>query len=123
LTDLTLRHGTTRSSPERIIDQSFELTDTAAIVRDVARAHRMSAAPVLDKLQTARRYVVVQHRRDASVWFAATREDAITWAQWAPEAKWEALWAVWQIHHGGYDLVPAPWADPSASAWHVWQVP
>jgi hypothetical protein len=27
----------------------------------------------------------------------------------------------WQIHHGGYDLVPAPWADPNASAWHVWQ--
>lgn len=67
-TDLTLWHGTTRSAAaERITERGFEPTDTVAIVRDVARAHRMSAAPVLDMLKTARRYVHVQHRRDASV--------------------------------------------------------
>lgn len=58
-TDLTLWHGTTRSAAERITERGFEPTDTAAIVRDVARAHRMSAAPVLDMLKTAHRYVDV----------------------------------------------------------------
>lgn len=118
---LKLWHGTTMSSAERIRERGFEPADTAAIVRDAARAHRMPAAPVLDMLAVTGRYVAVQDNRDASVWFATTSQDAVTWAQRAPEARWEALWAVWQIQHGGFDTVPAPWADPVASAWHLWQ--
>jgi hypothetical protein len=121
LTGLILWHGTTRSAAERIAEQGFEATNTAAIVRDAARAHGMPAAPVLAALKMAGRFVVVQEGRDASVWFAATSQDAVTWAQRAPEARWEALWAVWQIHHGGFDVDPAPWVDPRAAAWHLWQ--
>jgi hypothetical protein len=54
-------------------------------------------------------------------WFATSKNDAARWAQRAPEARCEALWAVWWLNNGGAELVPHPWLRPDASAWHARQ--
>ena len=121
LRSVTLWHGTTKSAAERIVDQGFDPVDTAAIVGAVARDHGLAETDLLMTLKAAGRFVAVQDRRDDAVWFATSRANANKWAQRAPEVRWEALWAVWWLNHGGFELLPYPWLDLEASGWHAHQ--
>jgi hypothetical protein len=121
LRSVTLWHGTTKSAAERIVDQGFVPVGTAAIVGAIARDHGLAGADLLTTLRTAGRFVAIQDRRDDAVWFATSRAKANRWAQRAPEVRWEALWAVWWLNHGGYELIPCPWLDLDASGWHARQ--
>jgi hypothetical protein len=117
----TLWHGTTKSAAERIAHQGFEPADIADIVGAVANDHGLAVEAVLDMMHAAGRFVVIQDRRNDATWFATSKDKAATWAQRAPEARWEALWAVWWLTHSGPELVPYPWLDPDAAGWHARQ--
>lgn len=118
---MTLWHGTTESAAKRIADGGFERMDTVRIVSEVAVEHGLDPADVLSVLRTAGRFVVIQQGRDDAVWFATSKDKADRWAQRAPEARWEALWAAWWLQNGGYEQAPSPWMRSDAAAWHARQ--
>lgn len=95
--------------------------DTAAIVDAIAGDHGLAGADLLVMLRAASRFAVIQDSRDGAVWFATSHANANKWAHRAPEVRWEALWAVWWLNHGGYEVMPYPWLDLDASGWHARQ--
>jgi hypothetical protein len=115
---LTVWHGTTRSAAERIARVGFARMETTRMMEDVAREHGVSATGLREVLQEAGRFVLIQVGRDNAAWFASSKEDAASWAHRAPEARWEALWGVWWLTHGGMEANPRPWTDPKAAGWH-----
>jgi hypothetical protein len=118
---VTLWHGTTKSAAERIVDRGFEPISVSAMVGEVAQEHGVAESDLFETLKVANRFAAIQHRRDDAMWFATSRIKAINWAQRAPEARWEALWAVWWLTHGGYHHDPSPWLNVDASGWHARQ--
>ena len=94
-------HGTTESAAEQIPDRGFERRSIASIVGAVATEHGLAEGDLFAMLKTAGRFAVIQHRSDDSVWFARSNVRAVDWAQRAPERRYEALWAVWWLTHGG----------------------
>lgn len=116
---VTLWHGTTVSAAKLIAAEGFARADTVSVVKATAVGCGVDPAGLLTTLQAAHRFVLIQDRRDDAVWFATSKKAADKWAQRAPEARWEALWGVWWLTHGGYDASPTPWGDTSAAAWHA----
>jgi hypothetical protein len=121
LRTVTLWHGTTKSAAERIVDRGFEPMSMSAIVGGVALEHGLIESDLFETLKAAGRYAAHQPDRDDGVWFATSRVKVINWAQRATEARWEALWAVWWLTHGGYEQDPSPWLNADASGWHARQ--
>ncbi|HEX3426793.1 MAG TPA: hypothetical protein VHT30_11715 [Acidimicrobiales bacterium] len=115
---VNLWHGTTVAAAQGIEREGFRAVDTQDIVATVAYEHGVDPSTLLQQLTDMGRFVVGQQRRDDSAWFAASEEKAMRWAQRSPEARWEALWAVWCLKHRAME----PWADPRASAWHLMQM-
>jgi hypothetical protein len=116
---VTLWHGTTESAAKLIATEGFSRADTISLIEQTAVDCSVDPAGTLAELRDAYRFVMIQDRRDDAVWFATDKLRADRWAQRAPEARWEALWGVWWLTHGGYDAMPAPWADAAAAAWHA----
>lgn len=115
-----LWHGATASRAEQIATEGFHKPDGTAMVVSVAREFSVDDEVVLRWLEDRGRFISIQERRDDSAWFAATHGAAVRWAQRAPEARWEALWAVWCIREDRPDEW-CPWNDPKAAAWHLRQ--
>ncbi len=88
------------------------------MIGEVACEHAVSVTELLEVLRAAGRFVVIQDGRDNAAWFAASKDRAAAWAQRAPEVRWEALWGVWWLTHGGMEANPVPWTDPVAAGWH-----
>lgn len=118
---VTLWHGTTESAAKQIAVNGFKPADTTALVTLTAAECGADPAGTIAALRAVGRFVMIQDGRDNAVWFAGDRERAARWAQRAPEARWEALWGVWWLTHGGIEAMPAPWGDPAAAAWHAEQ--
>jgi hypothetical protein len=66
------------------------------------------------------RFVAIQEVRSALTWVATDRVAAERWAARAPEAQWEAFWAVWWLTRDRNDMTP--WRTPSAAGWHAQQL-
>ena len=95
---VTLFHGTTRSAAQRIQEEGWRNIDIRSAVEDVADRYEVERSAIWRDLEKWSRFVTHQGRQ-GWVSFAATFERASRWAQRAPEAKWEALWAVWRVQH------------------------
>lgn len=115
-----LWHGTTAARAEQIVTEGFHRADSTALLADVASQFDLDVTLVFEWLTEHERFVAVQDQRDDSAWFAATFRAAVRWAQRAPEACWEALWAIWCIREARADDW-SPWNDPKAAAWHLRQ--
>lgn len=119
---VTLWHGTTVSAAERITTDAFCTLDVAEVIDATAEEFGVGSAEVLDTLRRMRRFAVIQDERNRSAWFAVTPEKAARWAQRAPEARWEALWAIWVIRSGTDPTSAIPWTDTLAAGWHERQL-
>lgn len=119
---VTLWHGTTASAAERLVADGFKAVDAREIVATTAAEFGADCTQVLDTLCLMHRFVVGQDERNRSAWFAATPNKAARWAQRAPEARWEALWAVRVIRCGSDPRSATPWNDTSSAGWHARQL-
>lgn len=99
MTPIDLFHGTTLEAAERILEVGWWPQDVLGVVKRVAAECGASLANILADLEGHGRFV--QHAdRGTYASFTPDRVKAEhSWAQRAPEAQWEALWAVWRVHH------------------------
>jgi hypothetical protein len=96
---LTLYHGTTLAAATAIMAEGWRPVDVDAIVDAVAIEHGMDPADVRAELRSLNRYATSEGR-GAWASFSSDRELTIhSWAQRAPEAKWDTLWSVWRLRH------------------------
>jgi len=118
-----LYHGTTDGAADCIQTEGWTHVDVAAMVEEVAVHHGESSDEVWRWLRRWARFATFEGRGD-SAWFCGSRTSAQGWAERAPEARWEALWAIWSIRNG-VELNPyepdaqGPWNLPAAAAWHT----
>lgn len=95
---VTLFHGTTKSAADRIESDGWRTLDPRELVERTAAVHAEVPQRVWADLERWSRFVT--HRgRTGWVSFASTYDRAARWAQRAPEAKWEALWAIWRLRN------------------------
>jgi hypothetical protein len=96
---LTLYHGTTLAGAQSILEEGWRPIDVDAMVDGVAVEHGIDPAEVRGELRALSRYATSEGR-GAWASFSPDREKTIhSWAQRAPEAKWDALWSVWRLRH------------------------
>jgi hypothetical protein len=99
-----------------IVRDGWQPTDVIDTVADVATAHDLDPEDVIEDLEKYYRFTLHAGRGTTS--FAPNRRDAEhAWAQRAPEAKYESLWAVYRIKHMRLD---DPWYWNTDVAGHAW---
>lgn len=91
-------HGTRVSMAERIMRDGFAPLPVSELIEAVAVAHDVTVDALMADLQTYNRFAVVDPRTD-TVFTTGNPVKAGSWADRAPEATWEALWAVYRIRH------------------------
>lgn len=98
---ISLYHGTTRFSADRILEEGWTVQDPLVPIASVAREYQRDPEEILDVLESLERFATGEGRgRWAS--FALNKKKAIhSWAQRAPELRWEALCCVWHLDHPG----------------------
>ena len=115
---IRLWHGTTLSASLGIVADGWERQDSRSLVAALANEHGVDANAVWSILAERGRFIAVTEERDNLAWFTGTPEAAAQYAGRAPEARWEALWAIWIAKHAITDAWFAPWNDPEAASWH-----
>jgi hypothetical protein len=114
---VVLHHGTTMRAASSIIREGWKPTEVMDTVARVATAHELTLDEVIQDLEKYHRYAP-REGRGTTVSFAPNRGDAEhAWAQRAPEAEWETLWAVYRIKHMTLD---DPWDWNTDVAGHTW---
>jgi hypothetical protein len=96
---VTLFHGTTAEAATAIAVQGLLSVSPAITIRSVAAEYDVEELDIHRVLRVLNQFVAVQDDRDKYVWLSATPEKAASWAQRAPESRWEALRAVWFLIH------------------------
>jgi hypothetical protein len=97
-------HGTRTSMAKRIVADGFSPLTVTAQIEMAAAGHGLSTPAMMADLQSFNRFAVVDPRPD-TVFVTGNEVKAGSWADRAPEATWEALWAVYRIRnpHLGWD--------------------
>ncbi|OBY33196.1 hypothetical protein [Mycolicibacter kumamotonensis] len=91
-------HGTRVSMAERIIAEGFAPLPVAEQIEAVAETYDVPAKSLLVDLREYGRFAVLDPRPD-TVFVTRHPVKAGSWADRAPEATWEALWAVYRIRN------------------------
>lgn len=91
-------HGTRVSMAERIMRDGFAPRLVSEQIEAVAAAHDVSVDALIADLKAYHRFAIADPRPD-TVFLTGHPVKAGSWADRAPEATWEALWAVYRIHH------------------------
>lgn len=114
--EVTVFHGTTWSAAQRITRGGFEPRSVSALVAEVSAETGVDPDAIAEDLTAYSRFAVIDPARSDTVSLATDRPLAPSWAQRAPEARWEALWAVYRIAHPelGYD-----WNTSDEGHWWV----
>ncbi len=100
-----------------IVREGWKPVNVMDTVARVATAHELCPADVIQDLEMHKRFVFGAGR-GRTVSFAPNRGDAEpAWAQSAPEAEWESLWAVYRIKHITLD---DRWLWNTDVAGHTW---
>lgn len=94
----TVFHGTRVSTAERIMRDGFAPVPVSELIEKVADAHEVTVDALMTDLREYGRFAVVDPRPD-TVFTTGNPVKAGSWADRAPEATWEALWAVYRIRH------------------------
>jgi hypothetical protein len=114
---VVLHRGTTMRAASSIIREGWKPVDVMDNVARVAAAHELSLADVIQNLEKYVRYAQGEGRGTTAS-FAPNRGDAEhAWAQRAPEAEWDSLWAVYRIE---YMTLDDPWYWNTDVAGHAW---
>lgn len=94
---IALFHGTTWTRAQRILEEGWQPQDVFGIVEDVAAQFGSEASLLLEDMRRYGGHLTSESGRGGHVSFTASRPNAFwTWSQIAPEARREALWAVWR---------------------------
>lgn len=118
---LLLHHGTTLRAANRIVDAGWQTLDVQGLIDRIASEHRVAGASVRELLTQWGRFAVIADGRGTNASFAPSAQKvAHRWAQRAPEAEWEILWAVYHLLHPDTDAELNGWdSDVAGRAW-VW---
>jgi hypothetical protein len=121
---IKLYHGTTWTRAMRIVEEGWQPQDVHGIVKDVATQFGTEASALLQDIRTYGGYMVADQGRGGHVSFTGSRPNATwTWAQIAPEARREALWAVWRTLHAPDEESRVSWSnDPQGRQWVLEQL-
>jgi hypothetical protein len=118
---LVLHHGTTLHAARRIVDVGWQALDVPALIDRLAHAYGVDSAAVREVLTQWGRFAVVAGGRGGNASFAPdAAKVAHRWAQRAPEAEWEALWAVYHLLHPSSDAEEKGWDSDLAGRTWVW---
>lgn len=116
-----LHHGTTLHAARRIVDVGWQALDVPALIDRLAYAHEVDSAAVRDVLTQWGRFAVVADGRGGNASFTPNAAKvAHSWAQRAPEAVWEALWAVYHLSHPELRRRGEGWASDLTGRTWVW---
>ncbi|MBU9766951.1 hypothetical protein FR943_24325 [Mycobacterium sp. TNTM28] len=107
-------HGTRVSMAERIMRDGFAPLPVSELIEAVTVAHDVTADALMADLEAYKRFAVVDPRTD-TVFTTGNPVKAGSWADRAPEATWEALWAVYRIRHPELG-----WDWNSSQEGHLW---
>ncbi|UJL30430.1 hypothetical protein NWT09_29270 [Mycolicibacterium sp. jd] len=91
-------HGTRVSLAQRILRDGFAPLPVPDQVAAVAVEHGVTAESIWEDLRGYNRFVVADPR-ERIVFVCPNKVRAGSWADRAPEAGWEALWAVYRLRH------------------------
>lgn len=91
-------HGTRVSMAERIVADGFAPLPVSAQIEAVAAGHDVPVEALQADLREYGRFAVLDPR-PGTVFVTGNPVKAGSWADRAPEATWEALWAVYRIRH------------------------
>jgi hypothetical protein len=96
--ELPVFHGTRRSCALAIFEHGFRPAPVDEQIAAVAEAHEIPVETLLTDLEAHHRYAHLD-KRPGTVSLTADPDHAGSWANRAPEATWEALWAVYRLRH------------------------
>lgn len=89
-------HGTRVSMAERIVAEGFAPRPVPELIEAIADTHDVTMDALMADLRDYGRYAVGDPRPD-TVFVTGNQVKGGSWADRAPEATWEALWAVYRI--------------------------
>lgn len=103
---LIVYHGTRRSLAEAIADRGFEPLDVVSQIDAVAESFGVDTDQVRNDLELHGRFAITDVR-GGTVSVATNKWRAANWANRAPEATWESLWAVYRLRNPalGYEWI------------------
>lgn len=107
-------HGTRVSMAERIVADGFAPLPVGQQIEAVAAAYDIPVKKLQADLREHNRFAVLDPRPD-TVFVTGHPVKAGSWADRAPEATWEALWAVYRIRHPELG-----WYWSNAQEGHLW---
>lgn len=107
-------HGTRVSMAEKIIADGFTPLPVDEQIAWIAAEYDIAVQALMDDMKTHGSFAVVDERLD-TVFVVGDRVKAGSWAERAPEATWEALWAVFRIRHP-----EVGWYWNSSQEGHLW---
>lgn len=92
-------HGTTWSAAHSILREGFAPRSVDEVLASVAAVTGVAVEVLDDDLRRHQRFAILDAQRSATVSLATDPLLAPSWAQRAPEARWEALWAAYRVAH------------------------
>lgn len=96
---LMLYHGTTLAAAKRILNEGWTVQPPEEHIGSIARDYGKEPAALLEFLRETNRFATTPTRGNWAS-FGLNRAIAVrSWAQRAPEVRWEALWAIWRLDH------------------------
>ena len=96
---LTLYHGTTLAAARQILKTGWTVQPPEEHVLSVAREYGKESSALMQNLSERHRSATTPTRGS---WASFALNEAVaerSWAQRAPEVRWEALWAIWRLDH------------------------
>lgn len=110
----TVFHGTRVSLAKQIVADGFAPLPISEQIYEVAATFDMTVDALMADLRAYNRFAIADPRPD-TVFVTGNRVKAGSWADRAPEATWEALWAVYRIRHP-----EVGWDWDSSQEGHLW---
>jgi hypothetical protein len=96
--DVPVYHGTRMSLAERILCSGFAPLAVTTQIENIAAEYDVSMDDLVEDLKAYNRFAVVDLRPD-TIFVTGDAANAGSWADRAPEATWDALWAVYRIQN------------------------
>lgn len=107
-------HGTRKSLAERILRDGFAPISVTTQIETVSATYNVPVDDLMEDLTAYNRFVVADQRPD-TIFVTGNEVKAGSWADRAPEATWESLWAVYRIRNPELE-----WHWNMSNEGHLW---